>query len=187
MGRSGNPHRVRARVAGQFAPRHDRLAAARQDGDAVPGLLAAPHSAVARLLDRGLGEFAVGGLKLLQRDNVGLFGAQPADQTTEPLVHVVDVEGRYLHRPSLASWSDARPTRARYGSLSVTIESRIVTPPLAPHRFPVKGPVDFGFALNGHARRRHPRISSLRLGGKLSVPKCLSAVAIRRPELLRRA
>ena len=90
------------RIARQFAPRHDRLAAARQDGNAVPGLLAAPHGAVARLLNRGLGEFAVGGLKLLQRDDVGLFGAQPADQITEPLVHVVDVEGRYLHRPSLA-------------------------------------------------------------------------------------
>src|SRR5262249_40920331 len=89
-------------IAGQFAPRHDRLAAARQDGDAVPSLLPAPHGAVARLLNRGLGEFAIGGLKLLQCDDVRLFGAEPADQTTEPLVHVVDVEARYLHRPSLA-------------------------------------------------------------------------------------
>src|SRR6516165_10920515 len=112
-------------------PRHDRLAAARQDGDAVPGLLAAPHGAVARLLNRGLGEFAVGGLKLLQCYDVGLCGAEPADQTTEPLVHIVDVVGRYLHRPSLASWSDTRPTRARYGSHLATIESRIVTSPLA--------------------------------------------------------
>src|SRR5215470_14027009 len=91
-------------VAGQFALRHDRLAAARQDGDAVPSLLAAPHGAVARLPNRGLGEFAVGGLKLLQRDDVGLFSAQPTDQITEPLVHVVDVEARYLHQRSGRSW-----------------------------------------------------------------------------------
>jgi hypothetical protein len=62
-------------IARQFVPRHDRLAAARQDGDAVPGFLAGPHGAVARLLDRGLREFAVGGFKLLQRNDVGLFGA----------------------------------------------------------------------------------------------------------------
>jgi hypothetical protein len=37
-----------------------------------------------RLLNRGLGKFAVDGLKLLQRDDGGLFGAQPADQITEP-------------------------------------------------------------------------------------------------------
>jgi hypothetical protein len=65
-------------IAGQFVSRHDRPAAARQDGDAVPGLLAAPHGAGARLLNRGLGEFAVGGFKLLQRDDVGLFArSQP--------------------------------------------------------------------------------------------------------------
>jgi hypothetical protein len=38
--------------------------------------LAAPHGAVARLLNRGLGEFVIGGFKFLQRDDVGLFGAQ---------------------------------------------------------------------------------------------------------------
>jgi hypothetical protein len=37
-----------------------------------------PLRALPRLLNRGLGELAVGRLKLLQRDDVGLFGAQPA-------------------------------------------------------------------------------------------------------------
>src|SRR6516165_7977836 len=113
------------RIAGQFAPCHDRLAAARQDGDAVPGLLAAPHGAVTRLLNRGLGEFAVGGFKLLQRDDVGLFGAQPADQITEPLVHVVDVESRYLHRPTI---TERFPPRAACG---VVCSPRWVTSVLA--------------------------------------------------------
>jgi hypothetical protein len=30
---------------------------------------------------------------------VWLFGPQPADQITEPLVHAVDIEGSYFHRP----------------------------------------------------------------------------------------
>ena len=44
------------RIAGQLVARHDRLAAAREDRDAVPGFLPAPDRAVAGLLDRRVRE-----------------------------------------------------------------------------------------------------------------------------------
>src|SRR5262249_2648172 len=56
-----------------------------------------PGGAVARLLDGGLGKLVVGGLELLQRHHVGLLGAQPIQEIGQPLVDVVDVEGRDLH------------------------------------------------------------------------------------------
>ena len=59
-------------VAGQFGPGQHRIGIARQDGDAVPGLLSAPDRAVAGLVDRGNRKIVVGRFQLLQADDVGL-------------------------------------------------------------------------------------------------------------------
>ena len=84
-------------VAGQRGSGHDRLRAARKDCDAVPGLLAAPHRAIARACDRAFGKLRVGGFQFLQTDNVRPRGLEPLQQVRQPAVDVVDVEGRDLH------------------------------------------------------------------------------------------
>jgi hypothetical protein len=84
-------------IAGQVRVGNDRLRAARKNGDAVPRFLSAPDSAVACLLDRGSGEFAIRGLQLLQAHHVGFGSAQPAKQIGEPLVDIVDVKGGDFH------------------------------------------------------------------------------------------
>jgi hypothetical protein len=73
-----------------------RLAA--QDGDAVPGLLAAPQRVVAGLAQFRLRECLVGGLQFLQADDVGPRALQPGEQVRQAAVDVVDVEGGDLHR-----------------------------------------------------------------------------------------
>src|SRR5215471_16701166 len=60
------------RVAGQFGPDQDGIGFARQNGDAVPGPLSSPDRAVTCLFDRAKWKFVLGGLELLQADNVGL-------------------------------------------------------------------------------------------------------------------
>ena len=65
-------------IARQFGAGDDRHHAARQDRDAVPGLLAAPHRLVAGLAQRIGGKLAVGGFQFLQAGDVGLGAAQPA-------------------------------------------------------------------------------------------------------------
>ena len=54
-----------AGIAGQFRSRDDRFETTRQNGDAVPGFLSAPHNTVARLLDRGFGKLSVLGFEFL--------------------------------------------------------------------------------------------------------------------------
>ena len=84
------------RVAGQLAARAHRRPAARQDRHPVPRLLAAPDCVVAGAADRGNGKIGVGGFELLQARHVGRGRAQPGEQVGEPVVDVVDVEGRDL-------------------------------------------------------------------------------------------
>ena len=86
-------------VARQAAPGLDRLGAAREDGDAVPALLAVPDRAVAGLADRGFREPLVRGLQLLQADDVRLGLRQPAQQHRQAAVDAVDVEGGDPHVP----------------------------------------------------------------------------------------
>jgi hypothetical protein len=59
-------------IAGQGGAGQHRLGVARQDGDAVPGLLSAPHRAVAGLLDRHNRELGIGRFQFLQADDFGL-------------------------------------------------------------------------------------------------------------------
>jgi hypothetical protein len=89
-------------IAGQFGAGDDRHHAPRQDRDAVPALLAAPHRLVAGLAQRIGRKLAVGGLELLQAGDVGLGAAQPRDQVRQPLADIIDVEGRDLHAVLLA-------------------------------------------------------------------------------------
>ena len=45
-------------IAGKGGAGQDRIGLARQNGDAVPGLLSVPHRAIAGLVDRGTGKSA---------------------------------------------------------------------------------------------------------------------------------
>ena len=67
-------------VSRKTAPRLDRLPAARQDCDAIPGLLAMPDRAIAGLLNFLLREAHVRRFQLLQADDVGLRFLHPAQQ-----------------------------------------------------------------------------------------------------------
>jgi hypothetical protein len=83
------------------------MAAARQNGDAVPGLLAAPHGAVASLLNGGLREFPISGLELLQRDDVTGFSVRsqpirlPSRLFTPLMLKVAIFIGRWDFAPAL--------------------------------------------------------------------------------------
>lgn len=64
---------------------------------AIPRPLAAPDGAIAGGLDRIDRERALVRLQLLQADDVRLGRCQPRQQARQPLVDVVDVEGRNFH------------------------------------------------------------------------------------------
>src|SRR5258705_8162750 len=86
------------RVAGQDVAGDDRGRIAGEDGNAVPGLLAAPNRLVAGALDRGGGEFAIGRLQLLQADDIGRGLAEPRQKIGQPPPDVVDVEAGDFHQ-----------------------------------------------------------------------------------------
>ena len=89
-------------IAGQLGPDQHRFGLARQDGDAVPGLLAAPDRAVAGLVDGAERKVLVGRLQLLQANDVGLCLLQPSQQVRQPPIDIVDVERGDLHTPARA-------------------------------------------------------------------------------------
>jgi hypothetical protein len=109
------------RVVGVARQRHagqNRLAAAREDGDSVPGLLPPPYRVIARLADGIGGKFRVGGFELLQAGDVGPRRLEPLQQVRQPPLDVVDVEGRNLHaapvfRPSISPSPRASPQMGR--------------------------------------------------------------------------
>ena len=68
--------------------------AAREDGDAVIGLLAAEHRLVAGGLDFPDREVLVFGLGFLQAGHVGLRGGEPVEQVRQAHPQRVDVPGR---------------------------------------------------------------------------------------------
>ena len=103
-------------IAGQRGSGQYRLGVARQDGDAVPGLLSAPHRAVAGFLDRQNRELGIGRFQFLQTDDFGFSRAQPAQQVRQAAVDIIDVEGRDLH-VELAGITMLRLTFA-FGSMS---------------------------------------------------------------------
>jgi hypothetical protein len=88
-------------IAGEPPPGLDRLAAAREDGDAVPARLAVPDRAVARFLDRAVREPLFRRLQLLQAHRVGRRFGQPVEQHRQPPVDPVHVEGRDPHGRSM--------------------------------------------------------------------------------------
>ncbi|SPA54885.1 protein of unknown function [Cupriavidus taiwanensis] len=85
-------------VAGQAAAHFDRLRAARQDGDAVPGLLAVPDRAIAGVADLARRKALVGGLQFLQAYDVRRFAREPVAQRPHPAADAVDVESGDLQR-----------------------------------------------------------------------------------------
>src|SRR5690606_17510218 len=95
------------RVAGQPAPGLDGIDAARQNGHAVPALLAVPDGAVAGFADGVDGEFLLRRLQFLQAGDVGPGLLQPAQQHGQPAVDAVDVVGGDLHGRTL--YRNARP------------------------------------------------------------------------------
>ena len=84
------------------------------------GALAGPDRAVAGRLELGGGEGGVGGLQLLQADDVGARVGQPGAEVGEALDDVVDVEGgdphagaSYLRSDGIANLAEvARATGA---------------------------------------------------------------------------
>ena len=84
-------------VAGQGGAGQNWLGVSRQNGDAVPGLLALPHRAVAGFFERCDRKVGVGRLQLLQCNRIGFCRPQPGQQVRQAAVDVVDVEGRDLH------------------------------------------------------------------------------------------
>ena len=107
------------RIAGQGGPRHDRLRSPRQDGDAVPGPLPAPHGVISGPPDRIGRKLRVGAFEFLQADDVGLRALEPVQQVGQAAVDVVDVEGRDLHpgrvKPGALARRDPSPTRTPSG------------------------------------------------------------------------
>jgi hypothetical protein len=87
-------------VAGQGGLRHNRFTVARQDGDAVPGLLAAPDRVVASLAQRRHREVGIGTFELLQAHDVRPGFLQPSQQVGQPAIDVVDIEGGNFHDKS---------------------------------------------------------------------------------------
>src|SRR5262249_41777800 len=64
-------------VARQLRARDNGLEIAGEDGDAIPRPLTAPSRAITRFRERGLWKLRIRSLEFLQRDNIGLGGAQP--------------------------------------------------------------------------------------------------------------
>ena len=116
-------------VAGQAAA-HVLDRQPRQQRDAVEALLPVGLDAVAHLLDLEARELVVGGLDLLQHDDVGVGVAQPVEQRRQPRLDAVDVEGGDLHprfhghgrrastlsirRPSRSTTSKHQPSTVTY-------------------------------------------------------------------------
>lgn len=85
-------------VARQTSAGQDGRTAAAQDRHAVPAVLAAPDGMVTRLADRSLRKLLIARLQLLKADDVGPGRLQPDQQSGEPAVDAVDVEGRDAQR-----------------------------------------------------------------------------------------
>src|SRR5262249_41269482 len=106
------------------------LAAASENGDAVPRLLPTPGSAIARLLDRRPRELVVRRFQLLKRNDVapGLF--EPLHKVGERLIEVVDVEGGSLHRGNRRTVLPAAPAPPAILVASAGIDLRRLPSPL---------------------------------------------------------
>src|SRR3546814_6357725 len=65
------------------------IAAAAEHGDAVPAFLTVPDGRIAELRDRIRREFVIGGLELLQSDDVRPEFVEPAQQDREDRKSVV--------------------------------------------------------------------------------------------------
>jgi len=79
----------------------DLHVAARQDGDAVPGLLTQHRRAVARGGKRGVRKLRVVELQLLESHHIGTALLEPAHDELEPRAQAVDVPRGQSHRPSV--------------------------------------------------------------------------------------
>src|SRR3984957_15277201 len=132
------------RVTGQFGPDQHRLGLARQDGDAVPGLLAAPDRAVAGLVDGAKRKVIFGRLQFLKANDIGFCLSQPTKQVRQAPVDIVDVERGDLHAligPSgrYRGWLFGRYWRGLFGSRRAALVDPRVTRPEAVHNFVADG------------------------------------------------
>ncbi len=80
-------------IAGKAPTTLAGIQTARENGDAIPALLAVPDRAVARLADRGLWKFLLGRLQFLKAHDIGLGFDEPAQEHREATIDAVDVEG----------------------------------------------------------------------------------------------
>jgi hypothetical protein len=85
------------RFTRQSLSREVRLPPIGNDRDAVPWLLALPHSPVARSLDRLDRKFLLRRLQLLQADDVRPSLFEPSDENFKPAVDAFDIIGRDLN------------------------------------------------------------------------------------------
>ena len=97
------------RVARQRAANWNGLSAAREQRHAIPCSLTHHKAAVACALEFRFGVSLCGGLELLERHRVLFCRIQPGQQQRQALVDVVDVPGRNLHGPRIAT-SGHRPS-----------------------------------------------------------------------------
>jgi hypothetical protein len=102
-------------VAGEAAADLDRLLAPGEDRDAVMGALAVPEGAVAGAREDARRTFLVGGLDLLEADDVGARLLQPFEQPRQAAVDAVDVIGRDLQSAS----APAGAVLAAHGELGI--------------------------------------------------------------------
>jgi len=84
-------------VPGQLVADRHRIGVARQDGDAVPAFLSAPHRAIAGLVDGFDRKILIGRFQLLQGHDIGLCLPQPSQQVRQAPVDIVDVERCDFH------------------------------------------------------------------------------------------
>ena len=85
-------------ITRQVAPNLDRVAATRENRDAVEArLLSAPHHSVARIADRVDRKLFVKNPELLQTDDIRLRFGQPFEQAFAAIADAVDVECSDLH------------------------------------------------------------------------------------------
>src|SRR5271163_5046877 len=85
------------RVAGQASTSLQRILTARENGDAVPALLAVPDHAVAGLADSGFRKLLLRRLQFLETRDIGPGFGEPAQKHRQPAIDAIDVEGCDLH------------------------------------------------------------------------------------------
>jgi hypothetical protein len=86
-----------AEIAGQRSSRQNRRCPTREDGDAIPSLLAPPDGFVTRPAYCVRWKLRIRRLELLEADHVRFSDTKPMQKICEALIDVVDVERGNFH------------------------------------------------------------------------------------------